>query len=265
MTREEHIAGLRAIADLLERIPELPVYEFGLPSFALSGTDEEAFAALDAAGAALEAAGVPFERHDARGRANIEVEVVPGMTYRFSRIDERERAQMKARISYEENIRVDAEPDPGSPCVRGDHARCAGCAQCPQDCHPEPSPLVAYMGAVIDALTAAGIGVRARQVDESGPLIRVELERFDDGRVPIMIWTSTAGWRIGDFTGDRPDAATIRYIGIESVPDPSHVAAAVARWRTAPDHLRRDEPAYGAMVTGTLAERLAWRAGPGGR
>ncbi|MGI5418687.1 hypothetical protein [Actinomadura luteofluorescens] len=27
-----------------------------------------------------------------------------------------------------------------SPCVRGEHARCAGCSECPQNCHPDAPP-----------------------------------------------------------------------------------------------------------------------------
>lgn len=108
VSRAKYIAGLRALADLLEQVPELPHYEWGFPSFALGGSDEEAFAAMDAAAAALKAAGVLFRRDEYPGSVGIEI-TVAGMRYAFSRIDARRSAENEARRSYSRNIQVQDE------------------------------------------------------------------------------------------------------------------------------------------------------------
>jgi Family of unknown function (DUF6292) len=128
---------------------------------------------------------------------------------------------------------------------------------------PDPSPLVAYRDAVVDALLAAGIGVRDNEADEAGPSIGIDLDPLDAHRTPVLVWTPSAGWRIGLSDGSAVDPDTIRYVGQESAPPPSHVATHVNAWQGNPDHLQRTEPAYGAMPRGALAEHLARSAGSG--
>ncbi|TDD97566.1 hypothetical protein [Actinomadura rubrisoli] len=108
VSRDEYITGLRAIADLLEKIPELPHYEYGHPSFAVTGNEEEAFAAIGAAADALAKAGIPYERYEGPGAVGVEI-AVAGMRYAFSRIDERRSAEDEARRSYCHNVQVEGE------------------------------------------------------------------------------------------------------------------------------------------------------------
>ncbi|TDD31677.1 hypothetical protein E1287_25795 [Actinomadura sp. KC06] len=115
VSRDEYITGLRAIADLLEKIPELPHYDYGFPSFAVCGSDEEAFSRIDAAATALTEAGILFHRSVSPGGVSIEI-AVAGMRYRFSRIDERRAAENEARRSYCGNVQAGDEQDGG---VRG--------------------------------------------------------------------------------------------------------------------------------------------------
>jgi glyoxylase-like metal-dependent hydrolase (beta-lactamase superfamily II) len=123
------------------------------------------------------------------------------------------------------------------------------------------SALVAYRDAVVDALMAAGIGVRDNEADESGPLIGIDLDPLDAYRTPTLVWTPAAGWRIGISDGLAVDPESIRYVGLEAVPLPAHVAGIVGVWLDNPGRVRRDEPVFGSMPRGALAERLTWRAG----
>lgn len=110
VSRADYIAGLRALADLLEKIPEIPHYDHGVISFAVAGSDEDAFAAIEAAAAALEAEDIPFHRRASRGGLTVGVDLA-GVRYEFCRTDERRRAEYKARCSYESSIQVDTTAD----------------------------------------------------------------------------------------------------------------------------------------------------------
>ncbi|MFI0451195.1 hypothetical protein [Actinomadura sp. 6N118] len=104
-TRAGYIAGLRMLADLLEREPDIPHYEHGSISFALGGTEAEAFEAIERAAAALTTAGI---EHDYRvGQQSHRVEfVIGGVTYYFSRLRDEAVEALNARTSYEHNVQV---------------------------------------------------------------------------------------------------------------------------------------------------------------
>jgi hypothetical protein len=103
-TRAGHIAGLRMLADLLERVPEIPHYHHYAISFALGGTEAEAVETMDRAAAALTAAGVEFER-DECGGPGMEF-VLAGVRYGFSKLSDKARADYEAQSSYQSNVQV---------------------------------------------------------------------------------------------------------------------------------------------------------------
>ena len=104
-TRAGYIEGLRMLADLLERQPDIPHYEHGAITFALGGTEAEGFEVIERAAAALTAAGVEFERNvSAQGRS-IEF-VLGGLRYSFSRLTDAARAEFQAQRSYQDNVQV---------------------------------------------------------------------------------------------------------------------------------------------------------------
>jgi hypothetical protein len=104
--RAGFIAGLRMLADLLEQVPEVPHYRHQSISFALGGTEAEAFETVDLAAAALTAAGIAFEHNDYGGPC-IEF-VLAGVQYSFSRLTDAVAATYEAQRSYEKNVQVAA-------------------------------------------------------------------------------------------------------------------------------------------------------------
>jgi hypothetical protein len=103
-TRAGYIAGLRMLADLLERVPEVPYDEYGI-TFALDGTEAEAFEVLDRAAEALAAAGVEIERRETEHARSVEF-VIGAVRYGFSRMYDTQWAAFQARQSYERNVQV---------------------------------------------------------------------------------------------------------------------------------------------------------------
>jgi hypothetical protein len=105
--RVAYIAGLRALADLLEQVPEVPIYRHGSISFALGGMSEaDAFAVLDQAAEALTAAGVPFVRDDNDHHRRIELELA-GLSYGFCRVYDTAVSAYQARESYTPVVQLD--------------------------------------------------------------------------------------------------------------------------------------------------------------
>jgi hypothetical protein len=104
-TRAGYIAGLRQLADLLEAQPDVPHYRLGAISFSLSGTEAEAFEAIERAAAALTAAGIEFDRSEDDHSQSIEF-VVAGVRYGFSRVRDAAWAAHQARQSYAKNVQV---------------------------------------------------------------------------------------------------------------------------------------------------------------
>lgn len=124
-----------------------------------------------------------------------------------------------------------------------------------------PDPLRAYADAIVDALMAAGIGVRDNESDggPGGPSIGIDLDPIDSTRTPVMLWTPAHGWRIGVHqAGHGVDSATIRYLALGMVPRPVDVARAVQHWRTSPTSLTRAQPLY--STARDLYRRLTARA-----
>ena len=100
-----------------------------------------------------------------------------------------------------------------------------------------PSPLVAYLDAVVAALMDAGIGVRDHLADENGPIIEIELDPVSAVRQPVMDWTPATGWRIAMTCRGKIRPATIRYLAAGPVPQPAVVAERARRWLDDPDDL----------------------------
>ncbi|RAY16373.1 hypothetical protein DPM19_05705 [Actinomadura craniellae] len=108
--RADYITGLRTLADLLERLPEVPHYDLGSISFALGGTQDEAFEVIDRAAAALAAAGIDHEYRE-YGEHSRGVEFrAAGVRYGFSRLTDQAREKDNARRSYEPVIQLDPAP-----------------------------------------------------------------------------------------------------------------------------------------------------------
>jgi hypothetical protein len=105
-SRAAYIEGLRMLADLLDQVPEVPIYEFGSISFALGEPEAEAFAVLDRAAEALTAAGVSFHRDDIDHHRAIEFHLA-GVRYRFSRVYDAHIAAYDARQSYAPVVQID--------------------------------------------------------------------------------------------------------------------------------------------------------------
>ncbi|KAB2347244.1 hypothetical protein [Actinomadura rudentiformis] len=104
-TRAGYIAGLRMLADLLERQPEIPHCPHQWVSFALGGTEAEAFEAIERAATVLTAAGIEFDHQVTEYAQCIEF-ALAGMTYSFSRLRDAEVELLEARRSYERNVQV---------------------------------------------------------------------------------------------------------------------------------------------------------------
>ncbi|GAA2630942.1 hypothetical protein SMC26_23620 [Actinomadura fulvescens] len=104
-TRAGYIAGLRMLADLLERLPEVPHSPHHWVSFALAGTETEAFEVIERAAAALTAAGIEIDHQATEHSQCVEFELA-GMRYSFSKLRDVEVEAMEARRSYEPNVQV---------------------------------------------------------------------------------------------------------------------------------------------------------------
>lgn len=124
-------------------------------------------------------------------------------------------------------------------------------------------PLVAYKDAVIDALMAAGIGVRDNEADDSGvrPALHIELDPDDLNRTPVMKWAPRSGWSIAyAVPGSRAEVR--RYLALGKVPRPDNIVRMVKLWLDDPGNLGRLEPFYETEPRPNLDRRLAERAQP---
>jgi hypothetical protein len=104
--RAAYVAGLRALADLFEAVPEIPIREcFG---WAVGGRDDTAIPIMEAAAQALAAAGVPHEYtvHEDFRQLFLTVGAVQ---FGVSHAHDRAIAGYAARSSYTPVVQVDAE------------------------------------------------------------------------------------------------------------------------------------------------------------
>lgn len=108
--RAEIIAGLRALADVLEQVPQLPIGNY--MSWAFPGRDNEAIPAYQAAVEALRDANLPYEYttdvdvHSRGIRMRLH-----GLKFDLSHMHDKSWADYKARQSYQAVVQVDAEQD----------------------------------------------------------------------------------------------------------------------------------------------------------
>jgi hypothetical protein len=109
--RAQVIAGLRALADLAERLPELPISY--LNSTALWGDDAENGKELDGYVEMLRDGGIEFTDDTSSEKRNVVVKLA-GLTYRIYFTLDAVRKRWVAEFSYSDNIQVDepAEVEP---------------------------------------------------------------------------------------------------------------------------------------------------------
>lgn len=103
--RADVIAGLRALADLLEYVPELPVDRY--VNWAVDRSREGA-RAMDAAADALAAVQVPHEYSVREQGRSLFVEL-PGIRFSLHHMHDKAYAAYKARTSYESVVQVDTD------------------------------------------------------------------------------------------------------------------------------------------------------------
>lgn len=122
-------------------------------------------------------------------------------------------------------------------------------------------PVAAYRDAVVNALDAAGIGVREQAADEQAPSIGLALDPVSKVRQPTMLWTPGHGWRVAMACRGEVRGTTIRYLCRGFAPYPAEVAAQVALWLGQPDAVSDVQPVYPRHARATVLEELAGAAG----
>jgi hypothetical protein len=87
-----------------------------------------------------------------------------------------------------------------------------------------------YMGAVVDALEAAGLDVKEWFADANDPRdgCITLLQRDEDGDERNVAWHEEKGWFYG-ISDERGEINTIWWICDDVLPDPSDVVSAVQR------------------------------------
>lgn len=106
--RAELIAGLRALVDIFEAIPEIPIH--GSFGWAVGGRDDTGIPAVEAAAEAVAALGIPHE-YNVRDNGRTLSLHVGAVTFDVSHLHDLAYAAYKARKSYERVVQVDAEQD----------------------------------------------------------------------------------------------------------------------------------------------------------
>src|SRR5690242_7764089 len=104
--RADIIAGLRALINIFEAIPEIPIH--GSFGWAVGGRDETAVPAMEAAAAAVQAAGIPHEYRVRQHGRTLSLEVA-GVRFDVSHLHDTAYADYQARKSYERVVQVDTE------------------------------------------------------------------------------------------------------------------------------------------------------------
>lgn len=104
--RAQVIAGLRALADLAERIPELPIPHYITEPL---DVDDDAVAndTLDKIEAALTKAGVEFSTNNRPDHGRRVIVQIDGISYQPFYVWDQVRTDYRARTSYERNVQVD--------------------------------------------------------------------------------------------------------------------------------------------------------------
>ncbi|MFC4048356.1 DUF6292 family protein [Actinomadura syzygii] len=244
-------------------------------AYAAAGNDtpgdvyaRELLAELDAARDALRLAEADGDsaRRDLTGAYTVLIGVMPGnrppsttaaaeKAAKMIRdhVAERERIVADERRRRATHVRqIEAERDTARPALAAAIDPCtAPPSRAPvvEDEPPEKgpeeyTPLTTYLDAVIDALMAAGLGVRDNLSDEHGPLLLIDLDPVSAVRQPVMDWTPAAGWRIAMKHRGRIRPSTIRYLAAGPVPSPTEVAGRARSWLNSPHALTRALPKY---------------------
>jgi hypothetical protein len=101
--RQAVIDGLRALVDLYERVPELPLKTFY--GHGLSGSDADVLPKMDAVAEALRAAGVDFIDETLPDQRRIDVPL-GGITFYINHHFDAHVEGLMARHSYSDNVQV---------------------------------------------------------------------------------------------------------------------------------------------------------------
>lgn len=103
--RARAIAGLRALATLLEQIPELPAPDAHQITWCIGGSDAKAIPIIKSTVEALAAANVP---HDVADGHSLELTVpLDGLEVRLFHVYDQRMVEYAARTSYRDVIQLD--------------------------------------------------------------------------------------------------------------------------------------------------------------
>ncbi|SET52522.1 hypothetical protein [Nonomuraea wenchangensis] len=103
--RAEIIAGLRALIDMFEQVPEIPVQS--ILGWAVGGRDKTAVPTMEAAAKAVQQAGIAHEYSVHEHGRTLWIEV-GGISFSVSHVHDAAYAAHRARRSYDQVVQVGA-------------------------------------------------------------------------------------------------------------------------------------------------------------